>query len=180
MHLQELEEYCTKAVAGGATHAKLIAAGTIATAPWVRMKCKFGCPNYGKSYSCPPQTPTPEETGRVIESYNRAILFHMEAAAGPERRDKTRQFFTLVVDMEKELFLAGCYGAFALLAGPCSLCKECSIVKDLPCVFPEQARPSMEACGIDVFKTARSNDFEIQTLRARDETRNLFSLVLVD
>ncbi len=38
----------------------------------------------------------------------------------------------------------------------------------------------MEACGIDVFKTARDNGFTIQVLRTRDEERDIFGLVLVE
>jgi predicted metal-binding protein len=43
-----------------------------------------------------------------------------------------------------------------------------------------EARPSMEACGIDVFKTARDNGFPVEVLRTRDEGRNMFGLVLVE
>jgi hypothetical protein len=38
----------------------------------------------------------------------------------------------------------------------------------------------MEACGIDVFKTARDNGFPVEVLRTRDEGRNMFGLVLVE
>jgi hypothetical protein len=38
----------------------------------------------------------------------------------------------------------------------------------------------MEACGIDVFKTARDNGFPIEVLRTRDKGRNMFGLVLVE
>ena len=180
MQPEELQPYCLKATQIGATHAKPIPSASVVTAPWVRMKCQFGCANHGKSYSCPPNTPTPEETGKLISPYRRAILFHLEVAAGPQRREKTNRFFETVVETERELFLEGYYSAFALLAGPCNLCKECSIMKNAPCVFPDKARPSMEACGIDVFQTARNNGFSIQTLRTRDQTRDLFSIVLVD
>jgi hypothetical protein len=38
----------------------------------------------------------------------------------------------------------------------------------------------MEACGIDVFQTARNNGFHIETLRDVTEPRNTFALMLVD
>lgn len=38
----------------------------------------------------------------------------------------------------------------------------------------------MESCGIDVYATARNNDFPIQTLRTLSETQNLYCLMLVD
>jgi hypothetical protein len=38
----------------------------------------------------------------------------------------------------------------------------------------------MEACGIDVFKTARDNGFPIEVVRNREEKRDLFGLILVE
>lgn len=38
----------------------------------------------------------------------------------------------------------------------------------------------MEACGIDVFATVRSNGLEINTLREKGEIQNHFGLLLVD
>jgi hypothetical protein len=38
----------------------------------------------------------------------------------------------------------------------------------------------MEACGIDIFKTARDNGFPIEGVRTRNEEENIFGLVLVE
>jgi hypothetical protein len=38
----------------------------------------------------------------------------------------------------------------------------------------------MEACGIDVFKTARDNGFPIQVVKTQDEERNIFGVLLVE
>lgn len=38
----------------------------------------------------------------------------------------------------------------------------------------------MEACGIDVFKTARANGFGIDTRRETFSTWNYFALVLIE
>ena len=42
------------------------------------------------------------------------------------------------------------------------------------------ARPSMEACGIDVFKTARDNGFPITVVRTHEEERNFYGVILVE
>ena len=68
--------------------------------------------------------------------------------------------------------------AFTLASGPCRLCEKCDTSS--PCRHPHMARPAMEACGIDVFETARAVDFPIQTLTSRDETPNFYSLLLVE
>ena len=38
----------------------------------------------------------------------------------------------------------------------------------------------MEACGVDVFATVRSNGYTIDTLRDPSETGNYFGLLLVE
>ena len=57
-------------------------------------------------------------------------------------------------------------------------CKECNLSGS--CQHGLEARPSMEACGIDVFKTARDNGFPIEVVRTRDDEMNIFGLVLVE
>jgi len=174
-----LEKYLQESLKNGATNAKPIHPSSVVTAPWVRLKCQFGCP-YKNSHCCPPGTPTPDEMRSILDCYQSAILFHVEAPRTPERGKKLQDFFKFLVDLEGEMFKDGFYKAFVLVAGPCSLCKECSKVKGAVCYFPQKARPSMESCGIDVYQTARSNGFFIQTLREKTETQNIYCLMLVD
>ena len=177
---KELEKYCKVAIQGGATHAKQIPPDSVVTEPWVRFKCQFGCPGYGKGYCCPPDTPTPRQTREMLDSYKRAILFHIEVPHMPQKEKRYRKFFNMLVDLEGELFKDGFYKAFVFLAGPCRLCKKCAKLEEKPCCFLYQARPSMEGCGIDVYQTARNNGFFIKTLRERTETNNEYCLMMVD
>ena len=45
----------------------------IVVAHWVRMKCLFGCEDYGRNAACPPNTPpvTPKSKNRVATSARR-------------------------------------------------------------------------------------------------------------
>jgi hypothetical protein len=43
-----------------------------------------------------------------------------------------------------------------------------------------RVRPLMEACGIDVFKTARNNGFQIDTRKEMYGGWNYFALLLVE
>ena len=175
-----LEKYCAQAVEKGATHAKQIHPSSVVTAPWVRLKCQFGCPVYGKSYCCPPHTSTPEQTRVIIDSYHRAILFHIQAPRTPDRKKRFKKYFDMLIDLEGEIFKDGYYKAFVFLAGPCTLCRECAKLQRDPCIFGDRARTSMEGCGIDVYKTARNNGFFIETLREKTQTQNIYCLMLVD
>jgi predicted metal-binding protein len=177
---KDLKPYCDAALEKGATGAKVISPASVVTAPWVRWKCQFGCGGYDLSYCCPPHTPADIETRRVLDAYGRALLFHIRTRPAPDRAKRLRGFRTFLIDLEGELFKAGYYKAFVFLAGPCSLCKSCGRLTGAPCTDRDRARPSMEACGIDVFQTARNNGFSIQPLRTEAEPRNTFGLMLVD
>jgi predicted metal-binding protein len=176
----DLEKYCALAIKAGVTHARQIDPSSVVTASWVRLKCQFGCHRYGGGYCCPPYTPTPEETRAVVDSYRRAILFHMEISDTPEREKISRKCLDALLELEGTMFKDGFYKALIFVAGPCYLCKKCGVSENKPCQFPRKARPSMEGCGIDVFQTARNNGFFIQTLRERTETTNRYCLMMVD
>jgi predicted metal-binding protein len=158
--------------------ARVIAPSSVVTAEWVRMKCQFGCSGFGESHCCPPHTPSPEVTRRIIDSYQKAILLHRHIPNGTRRREETKQFNQRVVQLEIDIFLEGYYKAWSMVSGPCRLCKECDLTR--PCQKGKEARPSMEACGVDVFQTARKNGFPIEVVRSHEEEQNIFGLILVD
>ncbi len=56
---------------------KWITPEQIVVAQWVRMKCMFGCPNYGQKGACPPQNPTVSECERFFNEYRNAVIFHL-------------------------------------------------------------------------------------------------------
>jgi predicted metal-binding protein len=194
MRVLGLEKYCIRAIKGVATHAKQIRLSSVVIAPWVRLKCQFGCVHYGMQYCCPPDTPTPEKTREILDSYYRAISFHIEHDGHIEhikhiqggktlnRRaiERPVDFYEMLIDLEGEMFKDGYYKAFVLLAGYCHLCKECAKIRGVPCRYRRRDRPSMEACGIDVYQTARNNGFFIKPLREKTEGKNVYCLMLVD
>jgi predicted metal-binding protein len=173
--LQQLSPYIALALERGADHAKVIDTAGIITAPWVRLKCQFGCYGFGRSLCCPPHSPTPEQTRRVLDSYTHALLLHRHWHKG---YTVLEEFNEMVVDLERTIFLDGYYKAWAMGSGPCRRCKRCNITGT--CMHADKARPAMEACGIDVFATARSNEFPLQVLRTHKEKRNIFGVVLVE
>ena len=161
------QEFIRKAIDLGATDAKIIEARSIVTAAWVRMKCQFGCDGFNSSFCCPPHTPRPEETQRVIDCYSQAILVHHR---------KLGAMTKLIVRLEREIFLSGYYQSLGFGCGPCTVCRTC---EGASCKYPEKTRPSMEACGIDVFATARGNGFPIDVVRDKDDETNFYGVVLI-
>ena len=80
--------------------------------------------------------------------------------------------------LERFAFLEGHYRAFSFHSGPCDLCDECDV--NCPCRHPTEARPSMEACGIDVFATAAAAGLPIRVVKDREQEPNFYALLLVD
>ncbi|MCX6655541.1 MAG: DUF2284 domain-containing protein, partial [Candidatus Bathyarchaeota archaeon] len=66
--------YIKLALEKGALEAKIIPASSIKTAAWTRLRCQYGCSNYGTNLCCPPFSPTAEETQKVIDDYSYALL----------------------------------------------------------------------------------------------------------
>jgi len=167
--LSSVEDFAHYAVSLGANAAKVIDASSIETSAWVRLKCQFGCGGFGSSLCCPPHTPMPGEMGKVVAGYEKAILFSAD-------RGTTRD---VAVKLEREMFLAGYYKAQGFGAGPCGLCGKEGCDFENGCKHPADARPSMEACGMDVYGTARGNGFEIEVVRDREDKPHFFGVVLV-
>ena len=170
MYRKTIEYLRKRAIDLGARDAKVVDVRTVKTADWVRYKCQFGCSGFGESLTCPPYSPTAGQTQKILDCYTKAILVH-------RRSDDVLSLTKLAAQMEKEAFLAGYYKALAMGSGPCLLCEKCNLKGR--CRRGEEARPSMEACGIDVYATARENGFTIETLESPGCKGDYFALVLL-
>ena len=158
------EELITKAKELGALDAKVISPSQVVVAHWVQLKCRFGCPDYGKWKTCPPFTPGPEEMKRILSEYHRALIIKAKSHDSATEIARNMMFF---------LYSKGIFKAFPLGSGRCRLCKTCTPEN---CKYPELAYPSMEACSIDVFSTIRRCGWEIDY----ETSVPHFSLVLVE
>lgn len=126
----------------GSVKVKVIAIPEIALANWVRLRCQFECSHFNQRFTCPTFTPTPDEMNDILMDYNRALV--VEA---PSSEDVHR----LILGLETRLREKGFFKAFGLDGLPCNLCEVCTI--ETRCQHPDKARPTMQACGIDVSQT---------------------------
>jgi predicted metal-binding protein len=99
--MEQFDRYLDSAREKGIDHAVVIETSRVYTAPWVRMKCQYGCRFYNNSLCCPPRTPKPEEMREILDSYSHAILLHKLWKRGV--RD-IRSFNEAVVAVELALF----------------------------------------------------------------------------
>jgi predicted metal-binding protein len=151
-----------------AINSKFIAPESIIVGYWPRYKCQYGCAGYGKSLCCPPHSPTPDETKKIVIDYQLGLLIHF---GGDVPVTKT------IAELEREVFLRNYYKVIGFGSGPCKLCKECTLTH---CKVPTLARASMEACGMDVYATVRNNGFSINVLKSKEETESCFGLLLIE
>ncbi|GJQ60062.1 MAG: DUF2284 domain-containing protein [Candidatus Scalindua sp. AMX11] len=165
-----VEALCSALIKLGATTSRLITTESVIVEPWVQLKCRFGCSKFGKFKTCPPYAPSYKETQEILTCYKSALLI--------EGQPPGKDFKDMLLAIEHKANFAGFYKAFALGAGPCPLCAECNV--EVSCTAPKDARPSMEACGIDVFGTVRNNGFEIKFLEHKNEYVKYFGLLLLE
>jgi predicted metal-binding protein len=164
--------------------ALLINTEDIAVAEWVRLKCKYGCKKYGRSWCCPPETLTPEQARQVLAEYTKAILLSGTVTRTEFYKDNNQKRRKQViawkgsVAIERHLFLLGYYKAFALVPETCALCKDCLYPN--PCRFPTDRRPSVESFSIDVFQTLKKVGKGFRIAKAVTDEHRFYSIILVE
>lgn len=161
----------------GATEAKLISPADIVVDERVRLKCSVPlCSAFGRNLMCPPNLPAVDEFRKALARFRRAIILQVESEL--DSSDKTTKALTgegcdeieresgsaawqvklhrIVNRIETSAFKEGFYLASGLVGGECALCERCAAADGgRECRHPFEARPSMEAMGIDVMETCR-------------------------
>jgi len=163
----------------GAAHARIIDSSDIVVDRRVRLKCEIPvCSSYNRHLMCPPNIMPVEEFEGIVRTYGKALLVQLEGETdSSDRSDKgiskelddsiaptrsQRALHRLVNELEAAAFKKGFYLATGLIGGECLLCAECvSPSSGEPCRHPFEARPSMEAMGIDVLKTCEKAGLKI-------------------
>ncbi|MCB2188564.1 MAG: DUF2284 domain-containing protein [Deltaproteobacteria bacterium] len=161
----------------------LLETSSIVTAHWVGLKCRYGCANYNTSWCCPPATPSLEKTRELLSEYDLALLLigskkneHFYRRNRAKRRIQMKEWKATVA-MERKLFLKGYYKAFGLPGEACALCEKCAYPDN--CLFPNEKRPSIESCSIDIFKTIERMGKRIQLAQKASDTYQTYSLILL-
>jgi len=182
---RNLKVLCKLAKELGATNAVSFDAKDVVVDERVRLKCLVPvCDDYGLNLMCPPYVMSIQEFREVLAKYNWALLIQIEAPITAEMKKEIRQvgdvaalyknanfmdsykksfdpiklkLHQIVNKVEAKASMLGYRFATGFKAGSCKLCPEC-VTKNSqePCRHPFRSRPSMEAVGIDVFKTAEN------------------------
>lgn len=152
----------------------------IVVAQWVRMKCMFGCGEYGHGGCCPPNTPPVAECERFFKEYSDAVVLHFAGTMDkPEDRHAwSAKINAKLVKLERDVFLAGFERAFLLFMDSCCFCRECTGRRE-SCEQPRMARPAPEAMAVDVYTTVRRFGFAINVRTDYDQEMDRFAFLMV-
>ena len=191
----------------GAMNAEIIAADKVVVEDRIVLKCKLGCTRYGKTLTCPPYTPTPQEFRKIVNEYTYVLFMKFKSRAKTNSkltnylsksetdltipksiRSKLQEFWadwkkdklkmlSTVLDLETAAMREGYLLAIGLISGFCQLCEECTLNR-ASCVNPTKARFSGEAVGVNVQVTARNAGVEFKF--PVEKTPETFALLLID
>jgi predicted metal-binding protein len=164
-----LNRLAEKAVALGASEARVISTEQIVFDSRSFLKCRFGCNRWGRYWTCPPHLNlSPEMFREAFGKYTSALVIK---SAEPNVGQK------VTVEIEKEaMMVSGCTYAFAMVL--CVACEDCAYPE--PCRYPHLARPSMDAYGIDIGRTAESMGFKVEFDPKGKLLPAWYSMVLLD
>jgi predicted metal-binding protein len=152
----------------------------IVVSQWVRMKCMFGCEEYGGA-SCPPNVPSVDLCQRFFAEYKNAVIFHFEKILEDptDHKEWAKPINSKLLEAERAVFLAGYHKAFVTFMSTCNFCKECAKTK-FQCENPHLGRPTPEALAVDVFATVKQYGFPIKVLKDYSERLNRYAFLLVE
>jgi predicted metal-binding protein len=195
---KDLKDLVDEAERLGAAHAKIIFTKDIVVDKRVRLKCAVPvCSSYGRHLMCPPNVMPVDEFKEILSAYTKALIIQIEADYSSSDRspgvrlskrfedgitepdELMKKLHALVNAMETMAFKRGFHLATGLIGGECRLCHECVPPGNGEgCRRPFEARPSMEAMGIDVVRTCEKIGLKI-SLSSKEPVR-WTGLVLLD
>ena len=173
--IADIEQYCGHAIELGASDARMVRAGDVPIDERVALKCRIPvCFGYGTCANCPPHSLKPEETRKIALLYRYGFLMKLNVPPPvivrdretiKERVEAYKKVFDMVCRIESEAFYDGHYLSVGFAAGSCksTFCYNvaCTVLQGEKCRLALRARPSMEAVGIDCYRLATEQGWEI-------------------
>lgn len=116
------------------------------------------CKRYNNSWACPPLS---FNVDHYLSRYKTALIVGTKLTPlYPEKITDGIAYSNEMMESERKrtdelvLELEQSHKGRAFFAGSCLLCDTCTRKEGIPCLYPEKVRPSLEACGFDIGKTA--------------------------
>lgn len=151
----------TQAGSLGASATGIIpATGLVIDARFARMCADpTPCPSYGLAPGCPPHAADPTIFRHRLADFHTVLVFKIDALSadlmGEKRQELARLIHRIAANLERSAVSLGMTKAQGMAAGSCKelFCGEqetCVVLsKGFPCLYPNLARPSISAVGVD-------------------------------
>ena len=117
------------------------------------------CKNYNRRYGCPPFD---DETLSIVECYEKVRIMGVKIIPNNKQLPLSAAnvfMEPVITEINEELLeLEKSLGGYAFgFVGTCPYCggAPCARISGKPCRHPEKVRPSLEAFGFDMSKTAK-------------------------
>jgi predicted metal-binding protein len=152
----------------------------IVVAQWVRVKCTFGCGDYGLG-TCPPNTPSVSECERFFKEYDNGLIIRLNKFADKNAypSDWSKEMTNKLLDIEREIFLSGYQKTFLLNQTCCNLCKDCTGNR-ISCKDKTRSRPSPEGFAVDVYQTVRNAGINIDVVAVNPADISRIAILLIE
>lgn len=131
-------------------------AGILAPQERIREYCRENkCGNYGNNYMCPPHVGSIKALRNRLKRYRKGILlrYSLNINVKSDREGVIRtqkEFHQKILELEGYLRVGEVLEVWGLIGGNCRMCHVCQARSGQPCSYPDKARMSLEAAGIDV------------------------------
>lgn len=147
----------------GAKGAQYLPVGKVITDSVFRQICEGnGCGKFGRCYMCPPDIGPLDDLIEKIRQFTHAVLYQSVGSIedsfdfeGMMEAGHAHCMLSQQIRKKLESFLPD---HLHLTGGGCHLCERCAKLDSLPCRHPDVALSSLEAYGIDVYRTSLATD----------------------
>jgi len=152
----------------------------VVVAQWVRVKCMFGCGDYGYG-TCPPNTPSVNECREFFSEYSQGLVFRVSTNADKDNYPVkwSRQMTDSLLEIERKIFLMGFEKTFLLNQACCAICKDCPGTLT-ECTDKQRARPSPEGFAVDVYSTVKKFGYDLHVVSETPSEINKFGFILIE
>ena len=168
------------ALNAGAAKAELISVDQIVTSAEFREACRKNyCGMWDKCWMCPPDVGEIKPLMGEIRAYRQGLWYQtigaLEDSFDVEGMGEAKHRHVQLAQ-RLEAALAPMLGRHLHLGcGGCGVCRRCAKADNEPCRFPEKAMASLEAYGVDVYRTTQST--QLKYINGQD-TVTYFGLLL--
>jgi len=178
--INNIEEIESILIRFGFSDYKWINPKQIVVAHWVRVKCMFGCGDYGLG-TCPPNTPSVQDCDSFFKEYESGLIIRLNKFVDKSDypSDWSKEVTHKLMEVERNVFINGFHKVFLLNQECCSLCKDCSKNRT-DCKDKMKSRPSPEGFAVDVYQTVRNAGLDINVLAETPAEMNRIAILLLE